>query len=182
MLEIRTRKLFQRPLGLTAREDALRVSTALAFTCGSHANYRGSQTSACNWCCRKVLDWRRPLRSAARLPLQRSGLRTTIFWSWRRDLNPRPSDYKSDALPAELRQHSETPYRYRQKLPEINSKHGQRIKRNTRKTDAQPTLRAHFSVPRTDLQAVTATRHSRESQDTAERTPTLPECYYAGTS
>jgi DNA mismatch repair ATPase MutS len=26
------------------------------------------------------------------------------FWSWRRDLNPRPSDYKSDALPAELRQ------------------------------------------------------------------------------
>ena len=31
-------------------------------------------------------------------------------WSWRRDLNPRPSDYKSDALPAELRQpdHYET--------------------------------------------------------------------------
>ena len=28
-------------------------------------------------------------------------------WSWRRDLNPRPSDYKSDALPTELRQHSE---------------------------------------------------------------------------
>ena len=27
-------------------------------------------------------------------------------WSWRRDLNPRPSDYKSDALPAELRQPS----------------------------------------------------------------------------
>src|SRR5277367_5229556 len=26
-------------------------------------------------------------------------------WSWRRDLNPRPSDYKSDALPTELRQH-----------------------------------------------------------------------------
>jgi hypothetical protein len=25
-------------------------------------------------------------------------------WSWRRELNPRPSDYKSDALPAELRQ------------------------------------------------------------------------------
>ena len=31
------------------------------------------------------------------------------FWqSWRRDLNPRPSDYKSDALPAELRQPSQT--------------------------------------------------------------------------
>ena len=26
------------------------------------------------------------------------------WWSWRRELNPRPSDYKSDALPAELRQ------------------------------------------------------------------------------
>src|SRR5271156_6755405 len=26
------------------------------------------------------------------------------MWSWRRDLNPRPSDYKSDALPTELRQ------------------------------------------------------------------------------
>jgi hypothetical protein len=25
-------------------------------------------------------------------------------WSWRRDLNPRPPDYKSGALPAELRQ------------------------------------------------------------------------------
>ena len=30
--------------------------------------------------------------------------RLRIAWSWRRDLNPRPSDYKSDALPAELRQ------------------------------------------------------------------------------
>jgi hypothetical protein len=27
-----------------------------------------------------------------------------LLWSWRRDLNPRPSDYKSDALPTELRQ------------------------------------------------------------------------------
>jgi hypothetical protein len=26
------------------------------------------------------------------------------YWSWRRDSNPRPSDYKSDALPTELRQ------------------------------------------------------------------------------
>src|SRR5215510_11281580 len=26
------------------------------------------------------------------------------MWSWRRELNPRPSDYKSDALPTELRQ------------------------------------------------------------------------------
>ncbi len=27
-----------------------------------------------------------------------------VLWSWRRDSNPRPSDYKSDALPTELRQ------------------------------------------------------------------------------
>ena len=32
-------------------------------------------------------------------------------WSWRRDLNPRPSDYKSDALPAELRQLFGCPFR-----------------------------------------------------------------------
>src|SRR5215813_1384336 len=28
----------------------------------------------------------------------------TRLWSWRRDLNPRPADYKSAALPTELRQ------------------------------------------------------------------------------
>ncbi|CAI8893745.1 protein of unknown function [Methylocaldum szegediense] len=27
-----------------------------------------------------------------------------ILWSWRRDSNPRPADYKSAALPTELRQ------------------------------------------------------------------------------
>ncbi len=32
-----------------------------------------------------------------------------LIWSWRRDLNPRPSDYKSDALPAELRQQARVP-------------------------------------------------------------------------
>ena len=34
-------------------------------------------------------------------PLKDKGLRE----SWRRDLNPRPADYKSAALPTELRQH-----------------------------------------------------------------------------
>ena len=34
-----------------------------------------------------------------------------LIWSWRRDSNPRPSDYKSDALPAELRQPLQT-YNY----------------------------------------------------------------------
>jgi hypothetical protein len=40
-------------------------------------------------------------RRRTQTPTHRLKLR---FWSWRRDLNPRPSDYKSDALPAELRQ------------------------------------------------------------------------------
>jgi hypothetical protein len=40
--------------------------------------------------------------------------RTFAYWSWRRDLNPRPPDYKSGALPTELRQHSGTaPYRHK---------------------------------------------------------------------
>ena len=33
-----------------------------------------------------------------------ASLPKNFWWSWRRELNPRPSDYKSDALPAELRQ------------------------------------------------------------------------------
>jgi hypothetical protein len=45
-------------------------------------------------------------RSAKRLRMARA---TTCSWSWRRDSNPRPSDYKSDALPAELRQHEPLP-------------------------------------------------------------------------
>ena len=38
------------------------------------------------------------------LTVSGSVLPNFLTWSWRRDLNPRPSDYKSDALPAELRQ------------------------------------------------------------------------------
>ena len=42
---------------------------------------------------------------AGEKPLAVSGpVSRSLQWSWRRDLNPRPSDYKSDALPAELRQ------------------------------------------------------------------------------
>ncbi len=32
------------------------------------------------------------------------GLRALLKWSWREELNPRPADYKSAALPTELRQ------------------------------------------------------------------------------
>lgn len=31
-----------------------------------------------------------------------------IVWSWRWGSNPRPADYKSAALPTELRQHIQT--------------------------------------------------------------------------
>lgn len=46
---------------------------------------------------------------AAREPLQMQLLalrhsRQTVKWSWREELNPRPADYKSAALPTELRQ------------------------------------------------------------------------------
>jgi hypothetical protein len=44
------------------------------------------------------LVWLAPATAAA------GGALSVAIWSWRRDLNPRPSDYKSDALPAELRQ------------------------------------------------------------------------------
>ena len=50
----------------------------------------------------------RPERAAVQLKLNLSTEELIsshwMNWSWRRDLNPRPSDYKSDALPAELRQ------------------------------------------------------------------------------
>src|SRR5277367_2369550 len=44
-----------------------------------------------------------------------------ICWSWRRDLNPRPPDYKSGALPTELRQHNgdECPPRHKYTLDPI---------------------------------------------------------------
>src|ERR1700740_3281102 len=41
---------------------------------------------------------------------------TLVLWSWRRDSNPRPSDYKSDALPTELRQHVWGKMRHRANL------------------------------------------------------------------
>ena len=42
-------------------------------------------------------------------------------WSWRRDLNPRPSDYKSDALPAELRQPIPPSKRLKTTRPEVRN-------------------------------------------------------------
>ena len=41
------------------------------------------------------------------------------WWSWRRELNPRPSDYKSDALPAELRQRRSNRVRIAEEVSEL---------------------------------------------------------------
>ena len=55
-----------------------------------------------------------PVRIRSALaPLQNS------WWSWRRELNPRPSDYKSDALPAELRQHRSNRVRIAEGVSEL---------------------------------------------------------------
>jgi hypothetical protein len=48
-----------------------------------------------------------PVVFVVRIPLRLTPLQIS-WWSWRRELNPRPSDYKSDALPAELRQRCQT--------------------------------------------------------------------------
>ena len=56
-------------------------------------------------------------RTPKRLGLQPSAINhsttcpsTYVRFSWRRDLNPRPADYKSAALPTELRQHKKKVY------------------------------------------------------------------------
>ena len=55
-----------------------------------------------------------PVRIRSALaPLQNS------WWSWRRELNPRPSDYKSDALPAELRQRRSNRVRIAEEVSEL---------------------------------------------------------------
>jgi hypothetical protein len=45
-----------------------------------------------------------------------------VLWSWRRDSNPRPSDYKSDALPTELRQQLGKGASPRKLIPRIPSR------------------------------------------------------------
>ena len=52
---------------------------------------------------RKNYEWS-AFGKAVALASESAARRKFVSWSWRRDLNPRPSDYKSDALPAELRQ------------------------------------------------------------------------------
>ena len=64
-------------------------------------DHRGGQAGAPK---NQKNTFERPTIRAASLPDASNAETRSRKWSWRRDLNPRPSDYKSDALPAELRQ------------------------------------------------------------------------------
>ena len=81
---------------LCATKSALHNKNSQARTYALHSPLENSTT---------VLP-RLPCAKAATLSSP-----TGEIWSWRRDLNPRPSDYKSDALPAELRQPARSPWR-----------------------------------------------------------------------
>ena len=62
-----------------------------------------------------------------------------VLWSWRRDLNPRPPDYKSGALPTELRQQFGKDAPSRKLIPLIPARcPGQLIKLSQWELLAQP--------------------------------------------
>ena len=73
-----------------------------------------------------------------------------VSWSWRRDSNPRPSDYKSDALPTELRQQipgKDAPSR--KLIPLIPARcPGQLVKVSQAELSVQPI--AGYRLPATD--------------------------------
>ena len=92
--------------------------------------------------------------------------RLTI-WSWRRDLNPRPSDYKSDALPAELRQRASLLGHHAPNKHEFSLPAGTNIKANT------------TAIPlATDVPSAN-TQHST-LQGTATRNSPLPRACWLG--
>src|SRR5579863_4836153 len=68
---------------------------------------RSAEVSAGGLSCARAL-LANETASIASIHIQRNErrvvMRSCLLWSWRRELNPRPSDYKSDALPTELRQ------------------------------------------------------------------------------
>ena len=66
------------------------------LNCYSRSSYNGDRARA-----RRHQPQRFCREESVRIPPQNTG---PSELSWRRDLNPRPSDYKSDALPTELRQ------------------------------------------------------------------------------
>ena len=90
---------------------------------------------------------------------------SSTTWSWRRDLNPRPSDYKSDALPAELRQPAGNP-KPKSEASGNFPPHGTKFKRyhsGTRRATATPT---HFRI-------------SVPGSGKSLKTPQIPLCFAA---
>src|ERR1019366_7862824 len=76
----------------------------------------------------------------ARVAAQTSSVSGILFfWSWRRESNPRPSHYKSDALPTELRQQVEaSPYgRITSLIPEVRDNYLSYHKGNSRATGSR---------------------------------------------
>jgi hypothetical protein len=79
---------------------------------GAHKNYRRTLTphleTILNGVLWKTIKAAAPRKPCVPEPVVFDSIRSPVLdrqcWSWRRDLNPRPSDYKSDALPTELRQ------------------------------------------------------------------------------
>ena len=89
------------PLSKSRLPGALQFHRQHSATAAQYGFRAKSFLGSC--CCGQFS--RRVLRPAWLASLLRRVARSRFqIWSWRRDLNPRPSDYKSDALPAELRQ------------------------------------------------------------------------------
>ena len=70
------------------------------------------------------------------MEIRRPSTANILKISWRRDLNPRPSDYKSDALPTELRQHCPKPAK--------NIKSGTLIARSLSKPNIDTSAACHL--------------------------------------
>jgi hypothetical protein len=82
---------------------------------------QAAETRPCPHSDKSLANLRNPLpnlQTRARRLIRLGGRRSN--WSWRRDSNPRPSDYKSDALPAELRQPPK-PYNYTNAASQLQS-------------------------------------------------------------
>ena len=91
---------FCRDTKLVSAKTARTLTACPLFDCHAVVRERVASKTQTGLVSKDTSPFMLPCRESSRLaPL------VNIWWSWRRDLNPRPSDYKSDALPAELRQH-----------------------------------------------------------------------------
>ena len=90
---------FCRDTKIVSAKTARTLTACPMFDCHAVVRERVAGKTQNGLVSRDTSPFMLPCRESSRLaPL------TKIWWSWRRDLNPRPSDYKSDALPTELRQ------------------------------------------------------------------------------